>query len=132
MPKKKKKNIVWKIILFILCTSTLIMLGFALYDWILERRAHFVHYKEFGIDIPVNYAIHGIDVSKYQNVIDWYSVKEMKVNDVQVGFVFIKATEGLGNEDAFFQRNWKKAKMAGVTRGAYHFFLATKNGKEQA
>ncbi|MBS1935747.1 MAG: glycoside hydrolase family 25 protein, partial [Bacteroidetes bacterium] len=66
MAKKKKKKIVWKIILFILCSATLIMLGFALYDWILERRAHFVHYDEFGIDIPVNYPIHGIDVSKYQ------------------------------------------------------------------
>ena len=55
-----------------------------------------------------------------------------KLKNVQVGFVFIKATEGLGNEDAFFQRNWKKAKTAGITRGAYHFFLATKSGKEQA
>jgi len=54
------------------------------------------------------------------------------VNNVQIGFVFMKATEGLGNEDAFFQRNWRKAKNAGLVRGAYHFFLATKSGKEQA
>ncbi|MBS1917997.1 MAG: glycoside hydrolase family 25 protein [Bacteroidetes bacterium] len=132
MAKKKKKKIVWKIILFILCSATLIMLGFALYDWILERRAHFVHYDEFGIDIPVNYPIHGIDVSKYQNIIDWGSVKDMKVNNVGIGFVFIKATEGLDNEDAFFQRNWRKTKNAGLIRGAYHFFLATKSGKAQA
>jgi len=38
----------------------------------------------------------------------------------------------LGNEDAFFQRNWKKSKNAGLVRGAYHFFLATKSGKAQA
>lgn len=108
------------------------MLGLVGYDWWVERRAHFVRYPEFGIDIPINYTIHGIDVSKYQDVIDWGSVKEMKVGDVQMSFAFIKATEGLGNEDALFQRNWKKVKNAGLARGAYHFFLATKNGKAQA
>ena len=132
MAKKKFKKKIWRTLFIVLVASILAMVFFVGYDWWLERRAHFVRYPEFGIDIPVNYAIHGIDVSKYQNIIDWSSVKEMKVNDVQVGFVFIKATEGLGNEDAFFQRNWKKAKNAGITRGAYHFFLATKSGKEQA
>jgi lysozyme len=108
------------------------MTFFAGYQWWLEHRAHFVRYPEFGIDLPVNYAIHGIDVSKYQNVIDWSSVKEMNVNGVQMGFAFIKATEGLANEDAFFQRNWRKAKSAGIIRGAYHYFLATKSGRQQA
>ena len=56
----------------------------------------------------------------------------MKVNDVRIGFAFIKATEGLGNVDKQFKRNWKKAAQAGVTRGAYHFFVATKSGKNQA
>jgi lysozyme len=132
MARKKIKSKTWRTLFIVLIASIIAMTAFIGYDWWLERRAHFVRYPEFGIDIPVNYSIHGIDVSKYQNVIDWLSVKEMKVNDVQIGFVFIKATEGLGNEDAFFQRNWKKAKSAGLARGAYHFFLATKSGKEQA
>ena len=118
--------------MFSLTVAVVVMLGFVVYDWWLERRAHFVRYPEFGIDIPINYSIHGIDVSKYQSIIDWSSVKEMKVGNVQLGFTFIKATEGLGNEDAFFQRNWKKSKDAGMVRGAYHFFLATKSGKAQA
>ena len=132
MVSKKAKSRYWKAAFFVLVASILVMVFIAGYDWWLERRARFVRYPEFGIDIPVNYAIHGIDVSKYQNVIDWTSVKEMDVANVKLGFVFIKATEGLGNEDAFFQRNWKKARAAGLTRGAYHFFLATKSGKEQA
>src|ERR1700730_16847794 len=132
MPKKKNKNTGWKILLFLLITAVSVMAGFAVYDWWLERKAHFVRYPEFGIDIPVNYAIHGIDVSKYQNIIDWESVKDMKANNMQISFAFIKATEGLGNEDAFFGRNWKKTKDAGLVRGAYHFFLATKSGKAQA
>jgi len=129
---KKQKSRAWKIILVVLISSISVMLGFMVYDWWLQRRAHFVRYSQFGIEIPIRYSIHGIDVSKYQNVIDWESVRQMKVNDVQINFAFIKATEGLGNEDALFQRNWKKIKSAGLTRGAYHFFLATKSGKAQA
>ena len=132
MVKQSKKNRLWKIIVYSLTGAVLIMLGLAGYDWWMERKASFVRYAAFGIDIPVNYSIHGIDVSKYQNSIDWGSVKDMKVGNVQLSFAFIKATEGLGNEDAYFQRNWKKAKDAGIARGAYHFFLSTKNGKAQA
>jgi lysozyme len=129
----KKRNIsVWKIVLFSFAVAVVIMLGMVVHDWWQERKAHFIRYPEFGIDVPVNYAIHGIDVSKYQDIIDWGSVRDMKVGDVQMSFAFIKATEGLGNEDALFQRNWKKIKDAGVVRGAYHFFLATKSGKAQA
>ncbi len=129
---KTKNNTGWKILLLSLSVAMLVMLGFVAYDWWLERRAHFVRYPEFGIEIPVNYTIHGIDVSKYQDIIDWSSVKDMKVGNVQMSFAFIKATEGLGNEDAYFRRNWKKTKDAGMARGAYHFFLATKSGKAQA
>ena len=132
MAKKKKKIKGWKIVVFSLTVSLILLSGFILYDWWAARRARFVSYQQFGIDIPVNYSIHGIDVSKYQDIIDWESVKEMKVNDMQIGFTFIKATEGLANEDVLFQRNWRKAKEAGLVRGAYHFFLATKSGKEQA
>ena len=132
MANRPKKNRTWKIVLFGLIGAALVMAGLAGYDWWMERRAHFIRYAAFGIDIPVNYSIHGIDVSKYQNSIDWESVKDMKVGDVQLSFAFIKATEGLGNEDAYFRRNWKKAKDAGIARGAYHFFLATKSGKAQA
>jgi len=132
MPKKQKKRGPWGILLILLVTVVFVMFCFAIYDWWLERKSHFVRYPQIGIDIPVNYSIHGIDVSKYQNIIGWDLVKEMNIGDVKIGFAFIKATEGLGNQDAFFDRNWKKAKEAGVVRGAYHFFLATKSGKAQA
>jgi lysozyme len=130
--KKAKNNTGWKILFFSLCAAVLIMAGFVVTEWWLERRAHFIRYTAFGTDIPVNYAIHGIDVSRYQDIIDWESVKDMKVENVQIGFAFIKATEGLNNEDAYFDRNWKKIKGVGLPRGAYHYFLATKSGKAQA
>jgi lysozyme len=96
------------------------------------KQPYFVRYPEFGIDIPSNYAIHGIDVSRYQNYIDWDEVKAMQVENVQINFAFIKATEGLGTVDIYYTRNWSKAQNAGMVRGAYHFFLATKSGKAQA
>ena len=34
--------------------------------------------------------------------------------------------------DPLFKRNWKKAKEAGIVRGAYHFFQPRKDGKAQA
>lgn len=130
MPIKKATR--WKILLIILGLTILGMLGFVMYGWLMERKAHFIRYEEFGIDIPVRYSIHGIDVSRYQSTIDWESVALMKVEAIQISFAFIKATEGVRNEDIYFKRNWKRAKDAGLARGAYHFFLAGKSGRQQA
>jgi lysozyme len=129
-PKNKNSGKNWWLILI-----AVVIVGLGGYIWYKTAfidPAKFVRYPAFGIDIPDSYAIHGIDVSHYQSYIHWPSVAEMKVNEVRIGFAFIKATEGLGNVDRLFKRNWKKAAEAGVTRGAYHFFLATKSGKTQA
>ncbi|MBO9572887.1 MAG: glycoside hydrolase family 25 protein, partial [Chitinophagaceae bacterium] len=132
MAAKKRNDRLWKFVLICILISISVMMTLWVWDWWLSRKAHYTRYDEFGIDIPVNYSVHGIDVSKYQQVIDWTSVKAMEVEDIHLSFAFIKATEGNVNEDRFFKRNWKNARAAGITRGAYHFFLATKNGKTQA
>lgn len=96
------------------------------------NRPKFVHYDGFGIDMPVNYEIHGIDVSKHQSEIDWDDVKAMQIKNIKIGFGFIKATEGIQNVDEQFDKNWEAAKKAGIARGAYHFFNPSKSGKAQA
>jgi lysozyme len=106
--------------------------GWISYQWLIYRKAKFTKYPEFGIAIPDEYPIHGIDVSRYQQIIAWEEVKAMRVNNIQMGFAFIKATEGIGNTDPQFNRNWKKAKSNNIVRGAYHFFIASKDGKMQA
>jgi lysozyme len=127
MPRRKKSSA--RPLLYLFLFVFLIAAGW----WAWKRvQPHFVHYAEFGIGLPSNYSIHGIDVSKYQQFIDWQLVHDMKVDDVHISFAFIKATEGLGNVDRHFKRNWKKAQNVGLVRGAYHFFLATKSGKAQA
>jgi lysozyme len=132
MAAKKSRDRTWKILIFCLTASIVVMLCLWTYEWLLSRKSAYIRYDEFGIDIPTDYSIHGIDVSKYQRLIDWNSVKAMSVDNVRISFAFIKATEGNINEDKFFARNWKKARLANLTRGAYHFFIATKSGKTQA
>lgn len=95
-------------------------------------RPAFVHYSEFGIDIPTNYSIHGIDVSRYQKDISWKDVSEMKVKNVAVGFAFIKATEGVDLTDEKYRQNRAGSGDAGIPAGVYHFFIASESGKAQA
>jgi lysozyme len=132
MPSRKKKQSAKKIVLALLFMCSLGIMGYLLYFWWMEKQAGFVHYEGFGIPLPVPYEVHGIDVSHHQSVINWEEVKKMKVRDVSLQFAVIKATEGLTRVDWQFRRNWRKAKDAGIPRGAYHFFLATKSGADQA
>ncbi len=76
---------------------------------------------------PLNFEVHGIDVSHFQGEIDWALVR-----DQGVSFAFIKATEGLNHCDTMFYKNWKAIKQANIKRGAYHFFSSEIDGVQQA
>ena len=96
----------------------------------LPRRMCFI--RVFKLQCLRAYKIHGIDVSRYQRAINWKEVKDMEDGDVKIGFAFIKATEGIGNVDEQFRRNWLKAEEQNICKGAYHFFIAGKSGRKQA
>ena len=96
-----------------------------------KQKVSFKTYPEFGIDMPTNFDIHGIDVSKYQKDIVWDAIKTMKVKEIKIHFSFIKATEGENLIDSKFAKNWAQAKNSQVTRGAYHFFRANKDVDKQ-
>jgi len=132
MKRKKKKTKWWLIPVIIFFVLSLYITGMYLWQQHEEEKAKFAMYPGFGIQLPVGYQLHGIDVSFYQEFVYWPSVKKMDEQDVKIGFVFIKATEGLSNTDKQFKRNWLLTKQAGITRGAYHFFIATKDGTQQA
>ena len=128
MSSRRKK----KIIRFTVLTTVLAILALGawmFYQWLTYRKAQFTRYPEFGIAIPEAFEIHGIDVSRYQELIAWEEVKAMRVKNIRMGFVFIKATEGISNTDPQFRRNWKRSRASGLTRGAYHFFIASRDGK---
>ena len=132
MPSARQKKFLRRIVIRSVVILIIGLAAWLLYQQLKYRKNKFIRYPEFGIDIPENYSIHGIDVSKYQTMIAWDEVKAMKVNDIRLQFAFIKATEGIGNIDPNFKRNWKKSKDNGVIRGAYHFFISSKDGRTQA
>lgn len=66
---------------------------------------------------PDNY-IHGIDVSHHNGRIDWTQV----AHDSQVGFVFIKCSEGANYIDDMYDYNQREARRNGLKVGCYHFF----------
>ncbi len=126
--KKKLRKLIFAVILFAMLATS----AWMIWQRLAIRKARFTRYPEFGIAIPAGYSIHGIDVSRYQHTIAWEEVKAMSVKDIRMGFAFIKATEGIGNTDPQFRRNWKRTKDNGIVRGAYHFFIASKDGRMQA
>jgi lysozyme len=116
-------------------STLLILAGIAMACYYISRAPYHPNrfrYKGFGIVMPGNYAIHGIDVSHYQSTINWQDVTLMEFNHVKIGFSFIKATEGADKVDENYIANWYEAKQLGMPVGAYHFFCAGTNGKEQA
>lgn len=130
MGRKKKKSLFKAVVRILSVLGLLLVASYYVINFF-NKPPH-IKYPAFGIAIPPNYAVHGIDVSHYQRLIDWDEVKEMSVKDLKIGFVFIKATEGIENVDEQFRRNWLQAEEMEITKGAYHYFIAGKSGKLQA
>ncbi|MDE3237023.1 MAG: glycoside hydrolase family 25 protein [Bacteroidota bacterium] len=131
--KPKKKYLAFIFLLLFLAAGSG---GYYVYHyWKVQMqlmRAEKTVYAVLGVDVPMQYSIHGIDVSSHQKMIYWPAVRNMNIGSVTITFAFIKATEGLQDTDPQFVRNWTEAGKAGITRGAYLYFLATKNGQAQA
>jgi Lyzozyme M1 (1,4-beta-N-acetylmuramidase) len=81
----------------------------------------------FGRVQPHHYAVHGVDVSRWQGEINWPRLRAHGAN-----FAYIKATDGGDHLDPMFKKNWRGAHEAGLKRGAYHFFYWCRTAGEQA
>lgn len=81
----------------------------------------------FGRITPAHFPVHGVDVSRWQGEIDWPKLRTQGAN-----FAYIKATDGGDHLDPMFKTNWRRAKDAGIRRGAYHFFYWCRTAGEQA
>jgi len=68
----------------------------------------------------------GIDVSKWNQRIDW-----QKAKDAGVQFAFCKATEGSSWVDPTFAYNWQELRRLQIPHGAYHFFRPTQDIEKQ-
>lgn len=68
----------------------------------------------------------GIDVSFWEPVIDWQKVKQAGYR-----FAFIKASQS-DYPDPKFHEHWKNARIAGMPRGAFHFYDTVSSPNKQA
>ncbi|MBP6455618.1 MAG: glycoside hydrolase family 25 protein [Chitinophagaceae bacterium] len=123
MKEVVKKYGIWVMLL------SMIALYFLLTE--LENVASYL-YPSFGIQTPYGYNTHGIDVSHYQQKINWKEVSEMNSGGKKISFAFMKATEGCWLKDKHFERNWKESKKYNLLRGAYLFYKPNTSGKKQA
>lgn len=105
--------------LFARTMRTLSLIVLLLYPFWTGREANFE---------PAVPLLHGIDVSHYQQRINWDEVNDRHVLD----FAFVKATEGHEYTDSLFCRNWDALSRLGIRRGAYHFFRSYGCGWDQA
>jgi lysozyme len=144
MAKRKKgrsKGKGWKILfVFLLMLAAglyyhkqVIRYSYKVYRWYLHVRYPPVARKGI-IDYPLGYSIHGVDVSRWQDEIDWTGLKAKKRNGdtLSFQFAFIKATQGVWMEDPLFRDNWKAARKNHIIRGAYHYFVPGADAKKQA
>lgn len=61
-------------------------------------------------------SVKGIDVARYEPIIDWY-----KVQQAGYKFTFIKVSQSDYNDPRFSQ-HWYNARRDGMPRGGYHFY----------
>ncbi|WP_422048859.1 glycoside hydrolase family 25 protein [Shimia sp.] len=76
---------------------------------------------------PERHPVHGIDVSRWQQTVDWHAARRAGVS-----FAFIKATEGGDLADPMFDAHRRGAQAAGVPWGAYHYYYFCRSAESQA
>ena len=81
---------------------------------------------------PQGYHVRGIDISHYQQEIDWQKLRNANMDKDPVSFVIIKATEGNTMIDDYFNDNFYQAKQNDFVRGAYHFLTPDVSASSQA
>jgi len=116
---------------FTILLSAIVFLILLIY-FIKSENEQSVRYTGFGISIPGGYAMHGIDVSKYQKTIQWDEVAGMEDQGIKIAFAITKATEGTDYTDPHFRRNWDDMKRHHIQRGAYMYFHPSLDAKRQA
>jgi lysozyme len=90
-------------------------------------RARLRHRPALHLECQPGLTTPGIDVSYYQQTIDW-----PRVQSAGIRFAFIRLSDGATQRDAMFATNWEQARRAGIVRGAYQYFRPDQSVAAQA
>ena len=85
------------------------------------RKINGVCYNGSGVKIP-GAITRGMDVSEWQEKIDWTRVKKSGID-----FVFVRIAHGIGYEDKLYDYNMEHAEKARIPAGTYVYSTATTN-----
>lgn len=122
MKKLVPTPFVWGLVFAVLLVFGLYLMGPYIRRW---------QARNGPVFFPVG-IVRGIDVSHYQEEIDWDEVATSRLNGEPVSFAFIKATEGKTILDEYFVYNFSSARKHGIIRGAYHVLSTKSTPQEQA
>jgi lysozyme len=77
--------------------------------------------------VPLSSNVKGIDVSHYQEKVDWF-----KVLTSDIKFAMAKTTDGISFIDPEFKANWSDMKAVNILRGATHYYRTNNDPVAQA
>lgn len=95
------------------------------------KKSSFI-YSDYGVKIPSEYPLLGIDVSHHQGAINYEETMEMGSGTDSIQFVYIKATEGSDFRDSRYDRNAEGFAKGGMNYGFYHYYIPHESAEEQA
>jgi lysozyme len=112
----------WGLILF-----SFILVGLTVFITLKQKNITHIFYSTFGVTIPSQVKLLGIDVSHHQGNINWDEVEGMKINGDTIQFVYLKVTEGTLHKDRKYKTNRKALDSKALKVGVYHFFSPNKD-----
>jgi lysozyme len=83
--------------------------------------------QQAGTVCAAGSVVQGVDVSEYQDTVDWTAVKAAGID-----FAIARVSDGTGSPDGQFSANWPGMKAAGLVRGVYQFFEPGEDPTAQA
>jgi len=116
----------WGLVLF-----SVIIIGLTVFITLNQKNITHIFYSSFGVIIPSNTKLLGIDVSHHQGNINWNEVEEMKIDGDTIQFAYLKVTQGTNHKDRKYKKNRKELDKKAIKVGVYHFFSPKKDVSKQ-
>lgn len=92
-----------------------------------DRHPHQLDPPGIGMYAHGSTSLEGFDISHHNGKIDWQQFS----TDPNIGFVYMKSTEGAGFFDSSYEYNISEARRHGIKVGTYHFFRPNVSAREQ-